>query len=286
MQKASRLTVYITLVLVCAIGIFSSYYLSYRGFVSVPNNAFLLQNFDDLDQVKRWDDLKAVHDSLEPIQSPFNKVNITVQRTKYEAMLYPKTVLMVKVKILSEYNDVVFPSIMIIVLDPNERVRGKAFIVFSTEDTLIEKSTEVEYQFYYNIGSYLQGQKLEVIVQLWGSIAQISSLPDGYKVSDTVYGDLPSGDYSYKQLGYWRKDPFKTFPPLLEITSETLLFQPFTITGILLVIITGVYWTRTRGDIAKWLEENIPNYKTYFGYAMVFATVVAFYLLVQLLILT
>lgn len=278
--KARRLRVYLILVVVSAIAIFFSYFVSYRGFVSVPNNAFLLQNFDDLDKAKSWNDLKEEHTSLEPTQ--FLSSSISVERTKYDVMLYPKTVLMVKVKIETQSSVVSFPSIMVVVLDPNEKVRGKAFLVFSSEDASIEKPDEVEYQFYYDIGEYLQGQRLGVIVQLWGSTSYQSSLPNNWE-SDEIYGDVPRSGGGYKQLGYWRGEPFRTFPPFQEITSESLIFQPFTVTGILWVILSAVYWTKIRDNIADWLEARYPNYKSYFGYAMVLVAVIGFYLLVQYL---
>lgn len=206
------------------------------GLVSLPSGAIFVKNFDDLESVKSWNQFKQDNDRLDP-ENTLNRIPMNVYfNSLLDELLYPKSVTAIHVKIdmksLSSKNTLQKPSFLVIILDQNERIRGKLYTRYESRDYTL-KGTIAEYVFWFNFPTDIQGEKYSVIVELfgihkyeeslrWGSGAVYSN--EVNFMSDDTYGQLPSTGFDLSFLAYYRHET-KIAPPSSIINPWSLAFQ-------------------------------------------------------------
>jgi hypothetical protein len=211
----------------------------YSGFfVGVPSSAISLSNYNDLEKVKTWTDLKADYPALDQkgLQETFGvAVNITGMNT-IEEFTRPKELLLFHVEMKTDLGKrwLKLPSILVLLLDQNERIRAKLYIQQTSEDFFLTGSNGTEYTFWFSIPSNMRGQNYRVLTLLFGVVdntkevdysriktyPEIQIKPQPFVEHDEYYGNLPSWYYKedsvtnqYRYLAYLTFSQFEARIP-------------------------------------------------------------------------
>lgn len=195
--------------------------LLYQGISRVPFSSTYLTNFDNLDLAKRWDYFKGDQPSLDPTllaspHLPEPKVWVNVSEMGLlEEIAQPKTVVSFHVSIKSDFLDksiLKLQSLLVLVLDQNERVRGKLYTQQFSPDFFLSGRNETNYTFWFNVPNDMQNQRYSIIVELFGVIDTSPSInyqrvgQDSYYFEQDygVYGRIPSWNYHNPSSAYFR----------------------------------------------------------------------------------
>jgi hypothetical protein len=193
----------------------------YQGLVVVPFSATYLTNFDNLDLVKRWDDFKTDQPPLDPtiLSSPYlpeYRVWVNVSETGLlEEIVRPKTVVSFHVSVRTEFLDksiLKLQSLLVLVLDQNEKVRGKLYTQQFSPDLFLSGKNETDYTFWLRVPADMQNQKYTIIVELFGVIDTYQSISYQRLAEDShylerdygIYGRVPSWSYQSPNVAYFR----------------------------------------------------------------------------------
>jgi hypothetical protein len=296
LKKATRIIkiwVVLFIVSVLVVGV-----ILYQGFAVVPSSATYLANFDTPDLVKRWDDFKTDQPALNPtiLSSPIfpeyaTWVNVSATGL-LEEIVRPKTVVSFHVSVRTEFLDKLIlklQSLLVLVLDQNEKVRGKLYSQQFSPDLFLSGKNETDYTFWFRVPFDMQNQKYTIIVELFGvldtsdSINYQSLAASSYYLEKDygVYGSVPSWQYQnpntayFRFLAYGRIDSHT--PAVYSILS--LAIYSWTLAGIASVLITLL--VGLRGRLKKRWEEN----KLYIVFCIIFLCLFIIILLLVGLIL-
>lgn len=211
--------------------------LFYNGFFyKVPSSATYLTNFNNLDSVKSWDSFKTTYPQIDPktleaSQSLYtntnpNPLSVTITEPNWlESATTPKTCIYFNVAIKTNFwvNDyynphskgsLTQPSLLIFLLDQNDRIRGKLYTIQGSSDFVMNADNESDATFYFNVPKDMENQPISIIVELFG--VQTSTTDYNYynsydnqirhsgyiDISDPVYGSIPAKTSQYLQDGY------------------------------------------------------------------------------------
>jgi len=251
----------------------------YSGFfVGIPSSAISLNNYDDLEKVKTWTDLKANYPALDPkgLHETFGiTVNITGMNS-IEEFTRPKELLLfhVEMKTVLDKRWLKLPSILVLLLDQNERIRAKLYIQQTSEDFFLTGSNATEYTFWFSIPSNMRGQNYRVLTLLFGVVdttkevdysriktyPEVQIKPQPFVEHDDYYGNLPSWYYKedsvtnqYRYLVYLTFSQYEAKIPE-QISVYVLASYAWVIVGVIATFSTLVVFARQ--TIKRWWGRN------------------------------
>jgi hypothetical protein len=228
----------------------------YSGFfVGIPSSVTSLNNFDDFEKVSTWSNFKNVYPALDPQNMIQGNYGVTINVTGMNALeefTRPKDFLLFHVEIRTNLEGMwlKLPSVLVLLLDQSERVRGKLYVQQSSEDFFLTGQNETEYTFSYHIPSNMRGQNYRIVVELFGVVDNTQSIdysrvkplvgkPQPFSEHDDYYGNLPSwyykNDFSTSQNRYLIFLVFNDFQATMPefISIYGLALYAWTITGII-----------------------------------------------------
>jgi hypothetical protein len=173
------------------------------------------------------------------------------------------------------------PSVLVLLLDQNERIRGKLYAQQGSEDFFLTGQNKAEYTFWYHIPSDIRGQNFRIVVELFGVMDNTQSIdysrikplgvkPQPFSEQDGYYGNLPSWYYKndsitsdYRYLTFLTFNDFEaTIPEFISIPS--LALYAWTITGIVAVFSTLIVFAR------QWMKSYWERNKVGVSFAILF----------------
>lgn len=247
----------------------------YEGFfVGTPSSATFVKNFDDFERVKTWKDLKSMFPALDPQNIPQWHgilVNVTPM-TALEDFNRPKKMLLFNVKIQTDLDKrwLKLPSILVLLLDQNDRIRGKLYVQQTSEDSFLTGKNDTEYTFWFSIPSNMRGQNYRIVVELYGVVGNTREIhyerikspqyfygtPQPFLDYEDYYGGLPSWYYSEnnenRYLEFLAFNQFEAYIPsyisIFGLASYAWLLAGILSTFSLLMVLTRkwikAYWKR------------------------------------------
>lgn len=201
-----------------------------NGILTVTSNAIFIKNFDGFENLKNWNQFKEEYTGLKPEES-LNSISMKLSfNSIFEEVLYPKSVTGIHIEIDTTDSDKFLQkrSFLIILLDQNERIRGKLYTRYESSDCFL-KGTTTEFIFWFKFPDDMRGEKYSVIVELLGlhdyyTPVSWGSLTDEVKWKyDDVYGQLPSRN-NLDFLAY-RRNETKVAPSSSIINPLSLAFE-------------------------------------------------------------
>jgi hypothetical protein len=249
----------------------------YSGFfVGIPSSVTSLNNLDDFEKVSTWSNFKTIYPALDPqntIQGNYGvTINVTGMNT-FEEFTRPKDFLLFHVEIRTNLERMwlKLPSVLVLLLDQNERIRGKSYVQQSSEDFFLTGLNETEYTFSYHIPSNMRGQNYRIVVELFGVVDNTQSIdysrikplgvkPQPFSEHDDYYGNLPSWYYKsdsitseYRYLTFLMSNDFQaTMPEYISIYG--LASYAWIITGIIATF--SAFIVLARQKIKSYWERN------------------------------
>jgi len=239
----------------------------YAGIAKVPSTATYFVNFNNLETIKNWNDLKKAEPQLDPttVESPFFYsgvwVNVSAMSWEEEA-LQPKTVISFHVAIstdLQKMYSLKLQSLVLLLLDQNERIRGKLYTQQSSPDLFISGQNKTDYTFWFNVPNDMQNQQISTIVELFGIVDYSTSI--NYQslyadANDGIYGTLPphkdptlSGDY-FRLRSY---DRTYAHTPVVYSYFSLALYS-LTLAGLFSTLVAIPIWLREKSK--SWWKRN------------------------------
>ena len=259
----------------------------YVGIVRVPSTATYLVNFNNLETVMDWNDFKKAEPQLDPtlIAAPFLSSGVLVNLSAMnweDELLQPKTVISFHVSIntgLQTQYSLKLSSLVLLLLDQNDRIRGKLYTQQSSPDFFIFGSNKTDYTFWFEVPSDMQNQQISIIVELFGIVDYSTSI--NYQelltnANDAIYGSLPpyqnrplSGDYfrirSYDRIYAHTSVVYSFF---------SLASYSLTLAGLISTVLSIPIWLKEKSK--DWSKRN----KVYvvFGILFLFTYIVIMFL--------
>jgi hypothetical protein len=263
------LVIFVVLIFVMNVVVYSGF------FIGTPSSATFLNNFDDFERVRTWSNFKTTYPALDPqtLRTNYNVMINVTNMNVIEEFTRPKDFLLfhVKIKTSFEWMWLKLPSILVLFLDQNERIRGKLYVQQTSEDYFLTGQNETEYTFWYRIPSNMRGQNYRIVVELFGVIDSTRSIdysrikplglkPQPFSEHDDYYGNLPSWYYKddsitneYRYLNFLAfTDSQATIPEFVSIYG--LALGAWTITGI--IVTFSVFIVVARQKIKSYWERN------------------------------
>jgi len=248
----------------------------YNGFfVGIPSSAISLNNYDDFEKANTWSDFKTTYPALDPANLKANyNVIVNVTNTNFlEEFTRPKESLLFHVSIKTDFEKLwlKIPSVLVLLLDQNERIRGKLYLQQTSEDFFLTGQNETRYTFWFRIPSNMRGQNYRIVVELFGVVdytrgvdyTRIKPLmvkPQPFLENDDYYGSLPSWYYKedsitneYRYLNFLTFSQSEANIPNL-ITNYELALYAWTLTGLIAAFSAVVVLVRRR--IKAYWERN------------------------------
>lgn len=275
LRKATR--PFLTWLVIFAVLTFVMNVVVYSGFfVGIPSSVASLNNFDDFEKVSTWSNFKTTYPALDPqniVQSTYGVTNNVTGMNALEEFTRPKDFLIfhVEIKTNLERMWLKLPSVLVLFLDQNERIRGKLYVQQSSEDFFLTGRNSTEYTFSFRIPSNMRGQNYRIVVELFGVVDNTQSVdysrikplgvkPQPFSEHDDYYGDLPSWYYKtdsitneYRYLTFLMfNDSQATMPEFVSIYG--LALYAWTITGIIAAFSALIVLTRKK--IKSYWERN------------------------------
>lgn len=263
------LVIFVVLTFVMNVVVYSGF------FVGIPSSATSMNNFDDFERVSTWSDFKTTYPALNPqvLRTSYNVVINVTNMNPIEEFTRPKDYLLFHVKITTSFERMwlKLPSVLVLFLDQNERIRGKLYLQQTSEDFFLTGQNETEYTFWYRIPSNMRGQNYRIVVELFGVVDNTQSIdysrikplgvkPQPFSEHDDYYGNLPSWYYKddsitneYRYLNFLALHDFQaTMPEFISIYG--LALYAWTITGIIATFSAFIVLARQR--IKSYWERN------------------------------
>jgi len=254
----------------------------YNGIERVSSSATYLNNFNNLDSVKTWEKFKEEHGALNPSQVLSKEVSVSVNSMHwFEELLYPKTIVALHITIQTNFQSKIFfklPSVLILLLDQKENIRGKLYIQYSSEDSALSGSQEAKYTYWFKVPSDMQGEKYSVIVEVFGVVDSGKSVNfwsldrSISKKEDDIYGEIPYWYYEgwdtlrYLEFLAYDRTEARSPPPFLNYITNVSL--AFTVAGVIsaIYVLMWLVWSRIR----EFVKDKVPNLKIYLEFVMLF----------------
>jgi len=286
------LIIFIVLTLVMNVVVYSGF------FIGIPSSATSLNNFDDFERVSTWNDFKTTYPALDPQILPTNN-NIMINVTNMnivEEFTRPKDFLLFHVKIKTTIGRMwlKLPSILVLLLDQNERIRGKLYVQQTSEDFFLTGQNETEYTFWFRIPSNMRGQNYRIVLDLFGVVDNAQSVdysrikplwvkPQPFSEHDEYYGSLPSWYYKddsmtneYRYLNFLAFNDFQaTIPEFISIYG--LALYAWTITGIIATF--SAFLVIAREKIKSYWKRN----KLIVAFAILFVVLLEIFFIILVL---
>lgn len=227
-----------------------------NGIIGIPTSARFLRNFDDLEQVKTWTQFKEKNKNLDPSISfdrtrPSNigsDIVLSVDVSSIlEELLYPKDVAVfhVSARASRTQEEWQYPSTLILVLDQNERIRGKLFVQFLSKDCSITQTNSM-LEFWFRFPHDMRGEPYSVVIEQFGvygvESGTGSSFPQQFEAYDSLYGQIPywnpndSTERPFRFLAYARtsgRSPSTSIFDWLDLAVKASAFSSSAIVGFL-----------------------------------------------------
>jgi hypothetical protein len=198
--------------------------LFYNGFFfGVPSAVTYVEPYSNLAS-KAWDEFITNHTQLDPknLQS-MHGVWLTVSDVNWkESATRPHDYFSFDVSYGTNFEvypqtystgTLQQPSLLIFILDQNDRIRGKLYSIQSSADFIMSGDNETDATFWFKIPSDMQNQQITIIAELFGVYTtnpnnnynsysgEYTHFPyiDSY---DDVYGNIPASQSTYLPQGY------------------------------------------------------------------------------------
>jgi hypothetical protein len=230
----------ITVLVVFYVG---GYYWITNGILQVRSGDIFLSNYDDLDKVKTWDQLRSEHLSLDPSKASWSQmpetskpVTLTIEAVnKWEEFEYPKTIVAIHLNITIQsstaHGYLRVPTLLILVLDEKDDIRGK---LYTSVPSLEPSNSQQSYgmRLWFRLPQDMTERRYGIVALLFGEMdwsptiatiqgVRMSTINGQYFDVDQVYGVLPAWDYSasysptssYYALLDYAKDYNRVAPP-------------------------------------------------------------------------
>jgi len=233
-----------------------------RGVLGVPTSAVFIQNYDDLERTVSWEMLKSKYHNLDPAAMEERASVLIVFQESWKSLLYGNNEVSFVSNVWSTSVDanyrVLFPFVLVLVLDLQDNIRGKLLSPIQTNENSLSFSSA---EFWFSFPTDMRGAKYTIIVELlayWvfvccGPVYQISGIEF---TKDDYYGLLPQaflqGGTSYKLLAFARS--FREAPP--PVLDMRLAYSYASISTAFLSVLTIVLIS-LRKKIASFLRENL-----------------------------
>jgi hypothetical protein len=256
-------------------------------FFHVPSTATYLQNYENLGSLT-WDAFVSNHtqlDSKHIVSTTPADVWITVSRT--QSITVPHNYISFEVSYGTKFEvdqtygnpyskaTLVQPSLLILLLDQNDRIRGKLYTTQSSPDFTMNGNNETDNLFWFKIPSDMQNQPITLIVELWGVENLASSVGSGYNndfygqythalyidTGDSVYGTIPSEPSQYLGQGYVNQQFLATgtlstaTPPLSPSFWDVVGYSTFF--AFLLSVLSSTFVLIKDKTVAWWSKNKI-----------------------------
>jgi hypothetical protein len=260
--------IFVVWLVVLVIGWFVIGGVLYLGITGVPSNATYLANYNNLDTIKVWDNFKTTQPQLDPsllVSNPLlalSGVSVNVSAmSATEEILQPKTVVPLHVSVstvLSNSYSLKLPSLVIFLLDQNDRIRGKVYTQQSSPDFFIAGQNQTDYTFWFKVPSDMQNQPIRIIVELFGIVDYSSSI--NYQniysnVNDAVYGSFPQWQYPLSG-SYFRlmgSDTIETHTPAVYSIINLAIYS-WGLAGVISTFVPVGYWLKGKSE--DWWKRN------------------------------
>jgi len=225
--------------------------ISVHGVYPVLKSAIFIANYDNLEKVMTWNEFKTEHKRLNPELSEFRPETVWANvsfNSQLDELLYPKSLTAIHISIRNNgKGSIAIPSILVLVLDQNERIRGKIYSEENSKDHILEPEEEAVRTFWFRFPANMQEATYSVIVEFFGKVHEESRQYGGLSSSQTweeydeVYGQIPywnpsGGGYDwFHPLAYNRAE---TKSPPTSISWNNILSSAWTASTVLSSVIS------------------------------------------------
>lgn len=240
------------------------------GLWQAPENAIFISNYDNLDKAKTWDQLKGQFPSLDPSRvwggASQNSKQITLSIEpvdRWDEFFYPKTVIMVRVQIVVEkgIRELRIPTLLILVLDENDRVRGKLYTPAPSPEPSDDRQA-YRVEFWFRLPQNMIERRYSIAAELFGKpglktttsgYTGLTEVTTQYYQLDATYGMIPAWDYSryystdaayYTLLDYARDD--NRIAPPSTLNFRSVLADSTLAATLISSVLTGTLLLRKR----------------------------------------
>ncbi len=256
----------------------------YQGIVGIPNSATYLLNINNLDQSKLWDDFKIDNPQLDTsiLNSQFyfptpNVLSVDAKASTWqEELAQPKTVVSFHVSIDTSFGSPPYsytnnyflklPSLLVLLLDQNERVRGKIYTQQVSSDFFMSGKNQSDYTFWFKVPDDMQNQKITIIVELFGIVDSSDSINqyqlnqepyyNSYSSNYGVYGFIPSWDYKDPNTAYFHLLSYSRIDAHTPATYSIVSIAAYSLTlaGLISTLLVIPIWLREKTK--EWWKKN------------------------------
>lgn len=191
-------------------------------------------------------------DTFFPTQIHFN-----LSTQYWDKVLYPKDLFVLRVSIKnSGSNTLWYPSILILIIDSSDLVRGKHFIQLWSADDSIKPGVSKEYILYFHVPDDMKAQNFFAEAVLYGKIEyscpQITMYNQLLMLENKIYGTIPE-DPNRNWLLAETNGFFHSYPPCVPYVFQVISIATNTLFTAILVIMV-----RTSEKTKKALSAYIP----------------------------
>ena len=267
----------------------------YNGFFfGVPSSATYLTNYDNLDRTVTWDNFKANHTQIDPkLVQPSSSISLPPDvwvKVSGESIVRPHNLFSFHVsygtnfEVNQQYNPyskatLKQPSLLIFLLDQNDRIRGKLYTIQGSADSTMNGNNRTDTTFWFKIPDDMQNQPISVIVEVFG--IEISSSNYGFNYNyginnhdaysdsvDDAYGSIPAPQSQYLQQGYVNLNFLAYDRVQMHTPTSVSVLDLAGYSDLVATAITGIFavFYLTRNKTEQWWTK----YKMYVVIGIVF----------------
>lgn len=264
------------------------------GPLQVPKTDIFLSNYDNFENLKTWDQLRTEHKSLDPslvpTTSPFVALNI-LPVDMLEELEYPKTVVALHFEFTLQSGTpyISSPTLLILVLDGNNRIRGKLFTPIAIPEPQQAQAQVFGDRFWFTLPKDMVEGRYEVVAEWFGAPPNPYQYYPGVPAmdqmvdSDNVYGALPAWQYEgsiatrYALLDFARDD--NRIAPPSTFSWRNMLGDVSLISALIPAVGATFYALRKR------LGDSLQNPDLSLGIGYLILSLVLFVILIADLVL-
>jgi hypothetical protein len=223
---------------------FIFWHLSFNGwyFYNIPEGSFSLNNID-VNNAMTLETLLDKYEYIKPDRYIYEQMEIVTYVQPMDKMIYPKDhfVFEVTIKNNNDRDTLWYPSMLVLITDSRDYVRGKTFIQLLSEDNGIKSGETKIFIFFFKVPEDMKGDNIYVDVSLYGeSYYEYSSYSASEDILSTViddtYGQLPC-DYQKNLYLGTIQTRFKTFPSY----QDYVFLQPISMITSLIPILLLIF---------------------------------------------
>lgn len=203
--------------------------LSYIGWFrfGTPVNSFPVRHVNS-DKAVTLETLLQEHQFIQPQgMKSSDDVDLDITVDYWDKLFYPKDLFLVRTSVTNNYGHTLwYPTILVLVMDSRDYVRGKTIIELWGEDNAIENEQTVVYSFHFKVPEDMQGDNVFIRAFLYGEFSYEypyhgnvgDILPT---TEDDVYGRLPYDSDRDRFLSSI-SGKFKTYPPFANYVFQVV----------------------------------------------------------------